>query len=129
VASETLYRVPGLPTWNAVSREFGGMKGVFAALGVPFQGTGRRSRKETMTQTRSGYVVLHEADDGAWKIVVDGVEAPTQREALNRAINGDKPEGRWLAVPASYWRPRAVKPVTVYDWADGWIVTPSGGHR
>jgi AcrR family transcriptional regulator len=118
-ASELLHRrLPYLPFWNVVRREFGGMTEVFSALGRDHPGSGRRTRRETVTTNRNGYTVLRERPDGVWEVMAADVAAPTQREALNASLNGHKPEGRWLAIPMSYWRPRTIRPVTIYDWAE-----------
>lgn len=81
-------------------------------------GSGRRTDKEvrTMSNERNGYVVLRETETG-WEVVAESDEG-TQVGALNAALNGHAPEGRWVAIPGRYWRPRELKPRTIYDWAE-----------
>jgi hypothetical protein len=87
-----------------------------AAAGFPRPTSGRRTLKEIDMQDRSGYVVLRETPEGLWEIVHEGTEN-TQIQALNAALNGHNPEsGRWLAIPGRSWRPRALKPRTIYDF-------------
>lgn len=81
-------------------------------------GSGRRTYKEVHMDNydRKGYTVLREVE-GHWEIVGESDEG-TQTGALNATLNGHEPEGRWIAVPNRYWRPRALAPRTIYDWVE-----------
>lgn len=89
-----------------------------AAAGFPGSYPGRRTYKEvrTMSQERSGYVILHETD-GGWKVVGESTQ-PTQVAALNEALTGNEPDGKWVAIPGRWWRPRELRPRTIFDWAE-----------
>lgn len=118
---------PGYPSLASIYRSSANPNAPFAswaeaveAAGFPRPKQGRRTIKEGLmanTQNRSGYMILHEREDGSWEIASDSDEM-TQVAALNAALNGTPPTGRWVAVPRKFWHPREIKPRTVYDWAD-----------
>jgi hypothetical protein len=89
------------------------------AAGFPRPTFGRRTDKEGQMakQNREGYVILRERGDGAWELVLES-DSRNQVGALNEALDGATPEGRWIAVPGRYWHPRTLRPRTVYDWSD-----------
>jgi hypothetical protein len=89
------------------------------AAGFPRPDSGRRTIKEGSMahQARMGYAIMHEEEEGLWRLVSES-EEPTQISALNAALNGSAPSGRWIAVPRKFWHPREIKPKTIYDWAD-----------
>jgi len=81
---------------------------------------------ETATRARgprskNGYVVLRE-HEGLWTVVETRPEKGIER-ALAAAVAAHPPEddeepGRWVAVPVDHWKPRPLKPRTVYDFED-----------
>lgn len=115
----------GYPPRSAMYRSTSRSSALFAswadaieAAGFPRPTSGRRTyTKEAAMDSRNGYVVLREQDDGVWEVVGEN-DQPSQMQALNAAMDGHKPEGRWLAVPARYWRPRSLKPRTIYDFVE-----------
>jgi len=101
------------------SAPFASWQDALAAAGFPGANTGRRTYREVhmATPARHGYVVLHETADGTWEVVSNS-SAGTQIAALNDSLNGTPPTGRWVAVPGQSWRPRELRPRTIYDWAE-----------
>jgi hypothetical protein len=89
------------------------------AAGFPRPGPGRRTYTEVHPMDeRTGYVVLRERENGMWEIVGEREER-SAISALNAALNGHAPdESRWVAVPGRFWRPRALKPRTIYDFVE-----------
>jgi hypothetical protein len=82
------------------------------AAGFPRPTTGRRL---VMANKRHGYTVLHEVEPGMWK-EVGTYEVTAQILALNAALNGDEPTGRWMAIPGRYWHGRKLEPKTIYEF-------------
>jgi Homing endonuclease associated repeat len=79
---------------------------------------GRRTHQEVFgMQERTGYVVLREVSADAWELIAERAET-TQIAALNAALDGSEPSGRWVAVPRRFWHPRTLQPRTIYDWAE-----------
>jgi hypothetical protein len=70
-----------------------------------------------MADTKRGYIVLHERPDGAWEIITT-TGAQAENAALNEALNGSEPTGRYVAVPAKYFIPRGVVPQTVWTFEE-----------
>jgi hypothetical protein len=115
--------INGYPPRTSVYRSTSGWQGApFAswaaaieAAGFERPTVGRRIR-QMPSNSRNGYVVLRERDDGLWEVVGQQEEV-SQSLALNKALNGHNPdEGRWVAVPGRYWDPRTLKPRTIYEF-------------
>lgn len=113
----------GYPPRSAVYRSTSRSTAPFAswaeaieAAGFPRFNTGRRSYKEE-GMTANGYVVMRESADGVWEFVASRDEKNAVL-ALNAAMNGHKPEGRWVAIPTRHFRPRVLKPRTIYDFVE-----------
>jgi len=87
------------------------------AAGFPRPSSGRRTQKETLMAHRIGYIILRETTAGVWELVAERDEY-SPLLALNAALNGSPPEGRWVAVAAKSWRPRTLKPRTIYDFVE-----------
>lgn len=104
------------------SAPFASWADAIEAAGYQRPHVGRRTIKEgqVATQNRDGYVVLRETDEG-W-LIVGTSDRPNGMLALNELLpaveNGHVPEGRWVAVPGKYWRPRTLKPRTIFEFAE-----------
>jgi transcriptional regulator with XRE-family HTH domain len=73
------------------------------------------TRRRTMTEQRKGYVVLQETEAGVWT-EIGTYDQGAQILALNAALDGVDPVGRWVAIPGRYWAPRSLQPKTIYEF-------------
>lgn len=85
------------------------------AAAIEAAGFPRPTNRRRTAMPREGYVVLHETEPGVWQEIGSHI-ASSQIVALNQALDGHEPSGRWVAVPGRHFAPRTLEPKTIYEF-------------